>query len=88
MAADYRRHLEATVFPQLRKLPGFLGAQLLDREQNGGREVIVMTRWDSMDAVRKFAGGQPDRAVVEPRAREVLASFDETVAHYEVVLEA
>ena len=88
MATDYRRHLQATVFPQLRKLPGFLGAQLLDRDQNGGSEVVVMTRWDSMDAVRKFAEDQPDRAVVEPRAREVLASFDDTVAHYEVVLEA
>ena len=33
MATDYRRHLQATVFPQLRKLPGFLGAQLLDRDQ-------------------------------------------------------
>jgi heme-degrading monooxygenase HmoA len=88
MAEDYRRHLEHTVFPQLRKLRGFRGAQLLNRERGGGTEVVVMTKWDSMVAVRQFAGDMAERAVVEPRAREVLSSFDEAVAHYKVVLEA
>ena len=88
MAGDYRRHLEHTVFPELRKLPGFIGAELFNREGNEGTEVVVMSKWDSMDAVRQFAGEAPDHAVVEPRAREVLSSFDESVAHYEIVLEA
>jgi heme-degrading monooxygenase HmoA len=87
MASDYRRHLESTVFPQLRKLAGFRAAQLLFRDWRGKTEVIVITKWDSMDAIRQFAGSRPDLAVVEPRAREVLASFDETVAHYEIALE-
>jgi hypothetical protein len=39
-----------------------------------------------MEAVRRFAGDEPERAVVEPAARAVLSDFDESVRHYEVVL--
>ena len=48
-------------------------------------EFVVMTLWDSMDAVRRFAGAQPDKAVIEPEARAVLTSCDESVTHFEVV---
>ena len=48
-------------------------------------EFLVLTLWDSMDAVRAFAGDQPERAVVEPEARAALVRFESTVAHYEVL---
>jgi hypothetical protein len=38
-----------------------------------------------MEAIRAFAGDEPERAVVEPGARAVLAFFDSTVRHYEVL---
>jgi hypothetical protein len=38
-----------------------------------------------MDAVRKFAGAKPDKAVVAPDAQGLLSSFDDFVSHYEVV---
>jgi len=38
-----------------------------------------------MDAVRKFAGLNPEKAVVEPEARAVLTEFDESVSHFEIV---
>jgi hypothetical protein len=37
-----------------------------------------------MDAIRRFAGADPERAVVEPEARAVLADYDDFVRHYEV----
>jgi hypothetical protein len=46
----------------------------------------VLTAWESMEAVRGFAGDDPERAVVEPEARAVLSDFDESVRHYELVL--
>jgi len=52
---------------------------------NGAVEFVVLTLWDSMDAVRKFAGANPEKAVVAPDAQAVLSSFDEFVSHYEVV---
>lgn len=47
-------------------------------------EFLVITLWDSMDAIRRFAGEDSERAVVEPEARAVLAEFDDFVRHYEV----
>jgi hypothetical protein len=38
-----------------------------------------------MEAVRRFAGAQPEKAVVEPEARAVLTDFDDSVTHFEVV---
>jgi hypothetical protein len=38
-----------------------------------------------MEAVRKFAGKELERAVVEPEARAALTSFDDFVTHFEIV---
>jgi heme-degrading monooxygenase HmoA len=48
-------------------------------------EFLVLTLWESMDAIRAFAGDQPELAVVEPEARAALVRSDSTVAHYEVL---
>ena len=48
-------------------------------------EFLVLTFWDSMAAVRRFAGADSEKAVVEPEARAILASFDESVTHFEIV---
>ena len=60
-------------------------AELLDFDSDdGGVEILVMTFWDSMDSVRRFAGADCDSAVVEPEARAALAQYDDFVRHYEV----
>ncbi len=87
-AVAYADHLRDGVLPQLRALSGFRGASLARRAVGSEVELLVTTRWDSMEAVRAFAGDRPEIAVVEPAARAVLARFDETVAHYEVMLDA
>jgi len=86
-AGAYRRHLEGSVFPQLEDLAGFMGAQLLQRADGEGTEVMVMTRWSSIKAIEAFAGPDIGRAVVEPAARAVLESFDDIVTHHEIVAE-
>jgi hypothetical protein len=48
-------------------------------------EFLVLTLWESMEAIRGFAGEQPEVAVVEPEARAALVRFDSTVTHYEVL---
>ncbi|HUA24142.1 MAG TPA: YciI-like protein [Steroidobacteraceae bacterium] len=84
-AEDYARHASQTVFPEVQSLPGHRGAYLLRRSVGNEVEFTVLTLWDSMDAVRGFAGPDPGKAVVEPAARAALSDFDETVTHYEVV---
>ncbi len=84
-AGDYIEHAQRKVFPKLRAIEGNCGAYLLSREATNGVELMVLTLWQSMEAIRKFAGPDPEKAVVEPEARAVLTSFDERVTHFEVV---
>ncbi len=84
-AEAYRRHVTETVFPALEAIAGHRGAYLLRRETREGTEFLAVTLWDSLAAIRAFAGDDPERAVVEPAARAVLADFDEFARHYEVI---
>jgi heme-degrading monooxygenase HmoA len=84
-ADAYFKFVTGTVFPELRTIPGHEGAFVQSRSVNGGTEFLVTTLWRSMEAIKKFAGENPDVAVVEPPARAVLAEFDSFVRHYEVV---
>ena len=84
-APAYRRHLEQSVVPQLQALPGFLGMTLMQAERGDRVEMVVSSRWESMDAVRAFAGPEYETAVVPEGARRLLARFDARSAHYEVV---
>lgn len=84
-ADKYIDHVIKRVLPALGAIEGHRGAYLLRRAMNGATEFVVLTLWDSMAAVRRFAGAEAEKAVVEPEARAVLTSFDETVSHFEVV---
>jgi heme-degrading monooxygenase HmoA len=86
--SKYEAHFRSEVLHKLTKVTGFRGAELLCRTDNGMVEIIVQTRWDSMAAVRKFAGEDPEHAVVDPAARAVLIEFDSRVRHYDVVASA
>jgi heme-degrading monooxygenase HmoA len=83
-AEAYQRHVTMKVFPSLAAIQGHRGARVLRRADGGRVEFLVMTLWDSMDAVRRFAGDNPEAAVVEPEARAVLSEYDNFVRHYEV----
>jgi heme-degrading monooxygenase HmoA len=84
-AQAYPKHLLQSVRPKLEQLAGFRGLYLLQRQGSEDVEFLVLTLWDSMDAVRAFAGSRPEIAVVEPEARDALVRFDGTVNHYEVL---
>jgi heme-degrading monooxygenase HmoA len=84
-ADAYPKHFREKVVPELRHVPGFIGAQLGRRQLDDKIEFLVLTRWRSMDAVRAFAGLDVDKAVVEPGAVTALVEFDRGVRHYEVV---
>jgi heme-degrading monooxygenase HmoA len=81
----YPKHLLESVRPKLDLLAGFRGLYLLQRQGLEETEFLVLTLWDSMAAVRAFAGDRPEQAVVEPEARAALLRFDDTVNHYEVL---
>ncbi|MFL5494984.1 MAG: antibiotic biosynthesis monooxygenase family protein [Gemmatimonadales bacterium] len=82
-AEAYPRHLLERVRPKLERLAGFRGLSLLRRPSGTEIEFLVLTHWESMDAIRAFAGDDPERAVVEPEARAALVRFDDRVTHYD-----
>lgn len=85
MADRYPRHLLDNVRPELERIAGFRGLFLVERRRGEEVEYVVQTLWDSMDAVRTFAGPDPELAVVAPAAAAMLLRFDEIVDHYEVL---
>jgi uncharacterized protein len=81
-AAHYVQHFRADVAPALRATAGYLGAQIAEHDVDDLVEIVVTTRWRSLDAIRAFAGADPEAAVVQPAARALLRSFDERVTHH------
>jgi heme-degrading monooxygenase HmoA len=86
-AAGYQRHYESEVTGHLRAVSGFRGARLLRRDD--GQEVMFtsVTYFASLNAVRAFAGGDYEQAVVEDAARQALSRWDDRVTHHEVVVD-
>jgi heme-degrading monooxygenase HmoA len=87
-ARDYRRYFADTLMPQLRRVPGFAGAYLLSRDVDGIVELTTHTFWESVAAIRAFAGDDITASVVEPEARSVLLDFDRTATHRNVLIDA
>jgi heme-degrading monooxygenase HmoA len=85
-ADDYIKHLQQSVVPELSQIDGFKGIYLLRRESSDGVEFVVLTLWESMEAIRKFAGENPEVAVVAPAARALFREYDAKVKHFEIVL--
>ena len=84
-AVKYADHFRRVVVPELSAIAGYRGARLLERESNGAIEVVVVTRWHSLDAIRGFAGDKLDRAVVHDEAAALFTDFDSKVRHFGVV---
>ncbi len=69
---------------QGRRIRGFRNIQLLRRNAGEEVEFVTIMMFDSLDAVREFAGEDYEAAVVPAKARAVLAHFDERSQHYEI----
>ena len=77
----YADHLSSQVLPTLRKLKGYAGALLLEREASDRVEIVVITFWHSLDSIRAFAGADLEQAVVANEAASLLTEFDRRVGH-------
>src|SRR5262249_18224754 len=84
-AQGYEGLLRSTILPGIHRVAGYRGAWLLRRATSDAVEFATVTLWESMAAVREFAGDDPEAAVVPPEARRLLERFDERSVHYEVV---
>jgi antibiotic biosynthesis monooxygenase (ABM) superfamily enzyme len=78
---------EILVGIQNRRIAGYRGIQLLRRNLGDEVEFVTIMWFDSIDAVRVFAGEEYEKAVVPQNARLLLSRFDERSQHYEVKAE-
>ena len=84
-ADAYERLLRGAILPGIHRVTGYNGAYLLRRPAGNEVEFVTITLWDSMEAVRAFAGPEGRTAVVPPEARKLLARFDDGSLHYDAV---
>jgi heme-degrading monooxygenase HmoA len=68
-----------------RKIEGFKNIQLLKRQMENETEFITIMWFDSIDAVKIFAGNDHEQAVVPGKAQKLLSHFDDRSQHYEVI---
>lgn len=84
-ADRYVVHLKTETFPLLSKIDGFIDAAILRRTVADGAEFRIVTTWRSIDAIKRFAGDNPETAVVPERVQAMMVTYDRTVEHYDVV---
>ena len=86
-ADAYEELLRTEIFAGIAKLSiqGYRGIHLLRRDVDDGVEFVTIMWFDSLDAVRAFAGEDYEVAVVPPKARQLLSRFDSRSAHYQVI---
>jgi heme-degrading monooxygenase HmoA len=84
-ADNYVRHLQHDTFPHVSRISGFVSASILRRSTEAGVEFVIVTTWQSMDAIRQFSGEAAEVAVVPPAVQAMMLEYDTTVAHYQVV---
>lgn len=88
-AGAYQTLLESEILPKIanRKIKGYKGAHLLRRDLKNQVEFVTILWFESMDAVREFAGKNYEVAVVPPKARALLSRFDHRSKHYQTLIE-
>ena len=81
---QYLEYLEKTGLKDYRAVPGNQGVQVLRRTYEGKTEFLLISFWESYEAIRAFAGDDLERAVYYPEDKEFLLELEPKVTHYEV----
>jgi antibiotic biosynthesis monooxygenase (ABM) superfamily enzyme len=84
----YEQMLREEIFPGIaaRNIPGYGGAELFIREGRDEVEFVTLLRFESMEAVKTFAGNDAGRPVIYAAAEPLLIRMDEQSLHYRIVV--
>jgi len=83
----YLEYVKRTGIEEYRSVEGKRGQYILRKIDGDGdiTDFTVLSFWESMDAVRAFAGSEPETPVYYPEDEEYLLELKDEVAHYDVV---
>ena len=84
-AECYYGYLQETGVKAIQATPGNRGVYVLRRTVGDNAEFLMLSLWESMEAVRVFAGDDPESAVFYPEDERFLVEYDSDVKHYEVL---
>lgn len=84
----YVRHFEQHVIPELKAVAGFVRADLLTRAAGQEQEIVVVSVWESYEAIDAFAGADRDAAVVASEAAALFTTYDRRARHFEIAASA
>jgi heme-degrading monooxygenase HmoA len=85
-AEEYFEFLKKTGVTDYQSVAGNQGVTVLRRIEGDRAHFLILTLWDSMDAIRRFAGSDVDKAKYYPEDERFLLEFEEKVVHYTVLL--
>jgi len=82
----YENLLKREIFPAIasKNVSGYRGIQLLRRQLRNEIEFVTIMQFDSLEAVKQFAGEDYEKSVVPDKARKVLSRHDDRSQHYEM----
>jgi heme-degrading monooxygenase HmoA len=86
-ADAYIAYFRGTLLYKLQGIDGHRGVLVLARSAGDDVQVRVLTFWDSMASIRRYARADPTAAVVKPEARAALTRFDERVKHFDILVD-
>lgn len=80
----YAAYVAETGIRGYQETPGNRGAWILRRVENGRTEFFTLSFWDSLEAIKEFAGDDVEQAVFYPKDDEYLVDRELRVRHYEL----
>ncbi len=84
-AKAYREFTNRTPIPDYQSVPGNISVYILERAEGDITHFITLTFWETLDAIRAFAGDDVEQAKYYPEDKDFLLEFEPTVVHFEVV---
>lgn len=86
-ADEYMEFLNRTGVPDYKATEGNRGVYVLRRIDGDKAHFLLVSLWESYDAIRRFAGDDIEKAVYYPEDPSFLLELEPTVTHYEVLVQ-
>jgi heme-degrading monooxygenase HmoA len=84
-ADEYFAYLQKTGLKDYKATEGNLGVYVFRRVENNRAVFLLISLWDSYEAIRKFAGSDFEKAVYYPEDKKFLLELEPNVTHYEIL---
>ena len=84
-AAAYRKFTNGRAIPDYQSVPGHISVHVLERSEGEITHFITLTFWESLNAIRAFAGDDVEKAKYYPEDADFLLEYEPRVVHYKVV---